>query len=181
MNQGLIPHRYAKALYKLATERGSAPRMYQLMQSLSKAFVSQPDLERAVTNPFVSDNDKMRLLVTASGANDKDNGFVDFVKLLILNKRIDMIRLMAIAYEDIYRRANNIYRVNVTSASPMDPKDEQRLKQLVQEHLQGANMEYSTSIDPDIIGGFVVNIDSERLDASIKNELKQLRQKLLSK
>ncbi len=181
MNQGLIPHRYAKALYKLATERGSAQRMYQLMQSLSKAFVSQPALERAVTNPFVSDDDKMRLLVTASGANDKDNGFVDFVKLLIINKRIDMIRLMAIAYEDIYRRANNIYRVNVISASPMDPKDEQRLKQLVQDHLKGAKMEYSTSIDPDIIGGFVVNIDSERLDASIKNELKQLRQKLLSK
>lgn len=180
MNQGLIPHRYAKALYKFATERGSALRMYQLMQSLSKAFASQTALECAVTNPFVSDDDKMSLLVTASGANDKDNGFIDFVKLLILNKRIDMIRLMAIAYEDIYRRANNIYRVNVISASPMDPKDEQRLKQLVQDHLKGAKMEYSTSIDPDIIGGFVVNIDSERLDASIKNELKQLRQKLLS-
>lgn len=181
MNQGLIPHRYAKALFKFATERGSAQRMYQLMQSLSKAFVSQPELERAVTNPFVNDDDKMSLLVTASEANDNDNGFVDFVKLLIVNKRIDMIRLMAIAYEDIYRRANNIYRVNVISASQMNSKDEQRLKQLVQDHLKGAMMEYTTSIDPDIIGGFVVNIDSERLDASIKNELKQLRQKLLSK
>ena len=42
-------------------------------------------------------------------------------------------------------------------------------------------MEYNHRIDPDLIGGFVVNIDNEKLDASVANELKQLRLKLLSK
>ena len=41
-------------------------------------------------------------------------------------------------------------------------------------------MEYSQRVDPDLIGGFVINIDNEQLDASISNELKQLRLKLLS-
>ena len=40
-------------------------------------------------------------------------------------------------------------------------------------------MEYTYSTDPDLIGGFTVDIDNERLDASVKNELKQLRLKLL--
>lgn len=41
-------------------------------------------------------------------------------------------------------------------------------------------MEYSERVDPELIGGFVVNIDNERLDASVSNEFKQLRLKLLS-
>lgn len=181
MDQGLIPNRYAKALYKFACQRGNAKRVYELMQSLSAAFADEPALDRAVTNPFVPTADKVRLLTTAAAATKDDTTYSDFLKLLIDNKRIEMIRLMAIAYEDIYRKANNIYRVNVTSAAPMAPEAEKRLKALIQSHLGDAKMEYSTTVDPDLIGGFVVNIDSERLDASIKNELKQLRQSLLSK
>ncbi len=181
MDQGLIPHRYAKALYKFACERGSAERAYQLMQALSAAFVTEPGLDAAVTNPFVANDDKVRLLTTAAGATAADTAFTDFLKLLIDNRRIDMIRLMAIAYEDLYRKDNNIYRINVASAAPLAPETEQRLRKLVQKHLGDAKMEYNTSVDPDLIGGFVVNIDSERLDASVKNELKQLRQSLLSK
>ena len=40
-------------------------------------------------------------------------------------------------------------------------------------------MEYDTHVNPDLIGGFTVSIDNERLDASVKNELKQLRLNLL--
>ncbi len=181
MDQGLIPHRYAKALYKLACERGNAQRVYNLMQALSVAFVAEPDLDKAVTNPFVSNQDKAMLLSTAAGAKADDTTFTDFLKLLIDNRRIDMIRLMAVAYEDIYRKENNIRRVNVVAASPLSPELEQRLKDLIKRHLGDAEMEYETSVDPELIGGFVVNIDSERLDASVKNEIKQLRQSLLSK
>ena len=60
-------------------------------------------------------------------------------------------------------------------------REMKRLKALIESHVGGATVEYETAVDPDLIGGFVVKIDSERLDASIKNELKQLRLKLLSK
>ncbi len=181
MDQGLIPHRYAKALYKLACERGKAERFCCLMQALSAAFAAEPDLDKAVTNPFVSNDDKMKLLSTAAGTAADDTTFTDFLKLLIDNRRIDMVRLMAIAYEDIYRKANNIRRVNVVAAAPLAPQQEKRLKELIEKHLGDDKKEYETSVDTDLIGGFVVNIDSERLDASVKNELKQLQQSLLSK
>ena len=63
----------------------------------------------------------------------------------------------------------------------MAPADEDRLRKLIQRHLGSAQMEYRHLIDPDLIGGFVVSIDNEKLDASVANELKQLRLKLLSK
>ena len=67
----------------------------------------------------------------------------------------------------------------MTAAAPMAPADEERLKKFISSHLDGGTMEYDFKIDPELIGGFTVNIGSERLDASIKNELKQLRLKLL--
>lgn len=156
--------------------------MYELMKTLSTSFDNSPELATTVANPFVAEADKAKLLQTAAGASPKDTLFGDFIKLLERNKRIALTRGAALAYQDIYRRENHIYRVHVTSAAPMDKNQDQRLRQLVASHLpQGASMEYSTSIDPDLIGGFTVGIDSERLDASIKNELKQLRLKLLSK
>ncbi len=180
MNEGLIPKRYAKALLKLATERGDDSRIYTLMQALSASFASQPSLAAAIRNPFLGYTDKQRLLMAAAGATEKDTTFIDFLKLLDRNKRTGMAREAVMAYMDLYRKANHIYRVKVTTAAPMDPKEENRLKKLIEDRLNGGTMEYNLLIDPELIGGFTVDIDSERLDASVANELKQLRHKLLS-
>jgi F-type H+-transporting ATPase subunit delta len=87
---------------------------------------------------------------------------------------------MALAYLQIYRKANNIYSVQIVSAAPLAEADSKRLRALIDRHLNGATAEYTYATNPDLIGGFVVNIDSERLDASVKNELEQLRLNLLN-
>lgn len=179
MDQGLIPRRYAKALYRAAVEKGCQQQLYASMQLLGGAFAAEPKLGETMRNPFVSDADKAQLILAAAGDTQAPL-LADFVKLLVQNGRIGMVRDIAAAYCLIYRKESNIYRVEVVSAAAMDPAQEQRLKQLILSHLRGGSMEYASRIDPSLIGGFVVNIDNERLDASVKNELKQLRLKLLS-
>ncbi|MDE6287660.1 MAG: ATP synthase F1 subunit delta, partial [Muribaculaceae bacterium] len=111
MNQGLIPRRYAKALYKVATERGVAERMYELMNKLSATFDADNGLRSAVDNPFVPVADKTSLLITAAGATDADTTYVDFLKLLVENRRVDIIESIARSYADLYRKEGNIRRV----------------------------------------------------------------------
>lgn len=180
MDQGLIPRRYAKALYKFALEKGCDKRMYELTGALADAFAASPELREAVANPFVSAADKTKLLSTAAGAGKDDNVFADFVKLLVGNNRIEFVREIAIAYRDIYREHNNICRVTVTSAQPLAEPEEKRLKDLIEKHLGGARMEYTSKIDPALIGGFTVSVNNDKLDASVANELKQLRLKLIT-
>lgn len=179
MNEGLIPRRYAKALYEVALERKQDERMLTLMQTLADSFEANPGLKDVVTNPFVSDQEKDKLLDTAAGATDQDKTFADFLALLAENRRIDLINEIALSYLDIYRKAHNIRRVQVVSAAPLDPEVEKRIKDVIKANLHGGSMDFSTAIDPDLIGGFVVNIDNERLDASLSTELKDLRQSLL--
>jgi len=182
MDQGLIPRRYAKALLKFATERKCDELIYSRMKQLEASMEAEPALQQTMANPFVSDADKASLLANAAGAAESDTALTDFVRLLIRNKRMADVRLIATAYVDLYRRTNGIYRVKLTSAAPMKPAETDRVKTLVGKHLPaGASMEFSADVDPGLIGGFTVGIDNELLDASVSNELKQLRLKLLSK
>lgn len=80
----------------------------------------------------------------------------------------------------LYRSQHHIYLVTVTSAAPMAQAEEERLRKLILRHLDGGTMEYHHRVDPSLIGGFTVTINNEKLDASVADELKQLRLKLLS-
>lgn len=181
MSEGLIPRRYAKALYKFALEKSATRRVYDLMLTLEKSFEDAPSLQEVMDNPFVPVKDKIALLTTASGATPKDLVLEDFFKLLDHNHRFPMVRSIALAYRLLYREENHIYEVKVTSAAPLADGEEKRLKDFILNHLKGGTMEYSSAVDPDLIGGFVIKINNELLDASISNELNQLRLKLLSK
>lgn len=180
MNDGLIPRRYAKALLKVALERHVEKRIYELMNNLSESFSSFPDLDATVGNPFVAPAKKKELLMTAAGADAaKDATYADFLKLLEKNNRIDMIRGIALAYADDYRRAEKIFKVNITSAAPLDKEERARLEKIIGARFKEGTMEYDFRVDPALIGGFTVTIGSERLDASVRNDLEQLQLKLL--
>lgn len=182
MNQGLIPSRYAKALIEYAAEKGEEKRLFDFMKTLAASFEAQPGLMKVMANPFVAPADKEKLLMTAAGAvNDASDGvFTRFTRLLTANNRLDLSRDIALAYMKQYRRDHAIRLVTVTSAAPLEKTEEERLKKIIAGHLGGDTMEYRNSVDPDLIGGFVITIDNEKLDASVANELKQLRLKLLN-
>lgn len=179
MNEGLIPSRYAKALYKVAVDRKEQDAIYALMNKLVESAQTEPALNQAISNPFVSDADKCSLLKAAVAPLEPTGTYADFLKLLVENRRLSMAIDIARAYGLLYRRELKIARVKVTSASQLSDDELQRLKKLISSHLNGGTMEFSTDVDPGLIGGFAINIDNERLDASVKNELKQLRLNLL--
>lgn len=181
MNEGLIPARYAKALYLVACEKSVADRLYEMMKSAEYSFAFEQSFHRVLSNPYIPDSDKQALLMTAAGASDSDTVFCDFLKLLAKNRRLDMARGIANAYIKLFRSENRIYDVRVVSAAPLASDMEKRLLSQVSRHLNGGKMELSASVDPDLIGGFTVSVGNERIDASISNELKQLRLNLITK
>ncbi len=87
---------------------------------------------------------------------------------------------MALAYRDIYRKENNISQVTVTTAAELPQSEISKLKALVERSFPQRTFEYQYAVNPDLIGGFVIDVDSTRMDASISSELEQLRQNLSS-
>lgn len=182
MNQGLIPRRYAKALFMLAGEKECDKVVYDAMLRLMTAFVAAPDMQKAMANPYIAVSDKLQLVVAAAQPDKKaETLLTDMVRLMAQNNRLDYVRDMALAYVALYREAHKIYRVDIASATPLQPAELKRIHTIVKNHLPAAaTAEFSESVNADLIGGFTVAIDNELLDASVANDLKQLRLKLLS-
>ena len=153
MISGLIPHRYARALYKFAGESNSCEAVYAEMNNVIEAFRSNPHLEKVLSNPFVDRADKKKLLLSAAG---KTPG------------------------EDYTRFVSRIPQVRIVTAAELPKSEIDKLKAVVERSFPGRTFEYECRVNPDIIGGFVIDVDSTRMDASISSELEQLRQNLSS-
>lgn len=79
MNEGLIPSRYAKALFEFAGENNADKRVYDMMHTLAGSFAAQPSLQQVMANPFVDNADKVKLLTTAAGAGADDKVYARFL------------------------------------------------------------------------------------------------------
>ncbi|MBD5309430.1 MAG: F0F1 ATP synthase subunit delta [Muribaculaceae bacterium] len=178
MDNGLIPQRYAKALYKYALEKGVTEKLYDVMKTVVSSFEKNSDLQKVLSNPFVSDEDKEKLLLAAAG-KDAGDAYGRFVKLILEHSRADYSYLMMLAYRDLYRKENNISQVHITTAANLSAGMMEKLRNLVSLSFKDSVLEFSESVDASLIGGFVIDVDSVRMDASLSNELEQIRQTLL--
>ncbi len=178
MVTGLIPHRYAMALYKYAMETKTGDKVYEEMKQVADSFRANPSLEKVLSNPYVKSDDKKRALLAAAGKNPGDD-YRRFVTLIIDHRREEYAYLMALAYRDIYRKENNISQVRITTAVELPAGEMDKLRGVVERAVKAASLEYEYTVDPSIIGGFVIDIDSTRMDASVSGELEQLRLNLL--
>ncbi len=80
------------------------------------------------------------------------------------------MQLMANSYITLYRRQKNIIRGKLTTAVPVSSETENKMRAMVESKAKGA-VEFETDVDPDIIGGFILEYDTFRMDASVKSKL----------
>ena len=180
MNDGLIPNRYAKALYKYAQEQGVGQEVYAQTKCLAENYALLTDLKKTVDNPFLPVADREKVLLTASGAK-KDGCLDKFILMVIKHNRETYMREMALAYGRFYREEQNIAQVNITTAVELPEDKLSQIIDAVKVQLNGKTIEKTVTVDSSLIGGFKVQVDSKVLDASINNELKKLRIKLLKR
>ncbi len=181
MDQGLIARRYAKALLEVAQEKSQADKMYSLMETLTDSAASQPALSETLANPYVPSADKELLLLNAAGLAKAEEAplYADFLNLLSQNGRLDFAAEIGRAFCRLYREQNHIFKVKVTSAAPLEQKTRERLIDMIQKQVGQGTVDCTFSVDPALIGGFTIDMGSERLDASVKKQLADLRLNLL--
>ena len=180
MSDGLIPRRYAKALYKFAVENGDADEIYELLKKLNFRHAALDELKRAVLNPGVPDEVKGANILKLFGG--KSGSSLDkFLLLCVRNNRAEYLQKISLAYVDLYREAHEIAHVVITTAVPMPEAEIKAITDIVKKRLGAMTLEIEEKINPQLIGGFTVEINGLVLDASVKRELNELRLQLQKK
>ena len=172
MDIGVISVRYARALLKGSCDARIEDNVYREMQLLAKSYIEVPRLRFTIDNPMISKVDKESLLVTAVGGAPSDLTKA-FFRLVLKEDRESVIQFMANSYITLYRKKKNIIRGKLTTASAVSPATERRLQQMVEDKTNGT-VEFETEVNPDIIGGFVLEYDTYMMDASVKSKLKSI-------
>ena len=175
MDLGMISVRYARALLKASLTAKAEDVVYQDMLTLRTSYIQVPQLRHALDNPTLKSSEKEKLLLTAMGKPSDMSQ--KFIKLVLNEGRENHLQFIANSYITLYREQKNIINGKLTTAVPVSDKMEQKMKQMVEQRTS-ATVEFETVVDPEIIGGFILEYDTFRMDASVKNQLATMRKLL---
>ncbi len=172
MDIGVISVRYARALLKSATDQKLEDTVYQEMMTVAKSYLEVPQLRQTIDNPMLSKDKKLTLLQTAAG--EKPSALTkSFIQLVLKEDRENVIQFMANSYITLYRKQKNVIRGKLTTAARVSAQTEQKMRQMVESKTNGT-VEFETEVNPDIIGGFILEYDTYRMDASVKTRLNNI-------
>ena len=177
MNSEVISSRYAKALLAYAAETGSGSKVYSQALAITQIMQQVPQLMDVVQKrDDVALTKKAELLSIAIGESLADE-LVRFIELVSNRRRMDGFHSMMLSYITRYRQANNIKVGSLTTAAP-DEGLKGRLENMFSERTE-SEVHFTTNVDPELIGGFVFELDGYRLDASVRTRLEKIRQCLV--
>ena len=172
MDIGVISVRYARALLKSATDARIEDAVYAEMQQLAKSYIEVPQLRFTIDNPMLSKDKKEMLLPTAVGSKPSDLTKT-FIQLVLKEDRENVMQFIANSYVTLYRQQKNVIRGRLITAAAVSTATEQKMRQMVEGKTNGT-VEFESEVDPDIIGGFILEYDTYRMDASVKTKLNSI-------
>lgn len=171
---------YAEGFLGAAENAGRTEELLTEFDSfLTDVLDAFPALEQVLTSRLVAVEDKGALLdrVLKSQASTI---FLNFLKVVARHERLDILRVIHRQTHEQYDRLRGRVRVQVATATPVPEELVQRITQSLVKVVGGEPV-LKRVVDPDLIGGIVVRVGDTVYDASIANQLKQLRQQMMDR
>ena len=165
--------RYASALFDLAAESGKVTAVETDLETLGKALAESGDLAALTTNPELA-RDVQGKAMAAVGKKLKLSALTtQFLGVLAANRRLAKLPAIISAFKAIAAAQRGEVTATVTSAHPLSDDQLAALKTKLTAR-EGRTVMLTASVDPDLLGGLVVTIGSQRIDASIRTRLNSL-------
>ncbi|GAB4092929.1 F0F1 ATP synthase subunit delta [Flaviaesturariibacter terrae] len=165
--------RYAKSLLDLAIERGQLEAVYADMQYLRELLRQSRDFAVMLKSPVVSADKKQAVIDAIIGKNISELTSA-FTRLLVSKHREGELVEIIPAFLSQYRQYKGIHTVKLTTAGPISEELKNRIVAQVKQSGNLDQIELETSVNPDLIGGFVLQTGDKLIDASIAYELKEI-------
>lgn len=184
MSSGTVAVRYARALLAYAEEQGCQDEVYEQILRLAQRVRQLPQIMDRIADPTVPDEPKCRLLCTAMASDDgrAANPVMEkFIGLTVSAGRGDAILFIASAYRDLYRKRYGVVPVEIVTAHHLSDSQRSELERLIRESAKSDRIEWNESVRPELLGGFILQVDDYRLDASVERKLRVVKKELIEK
>lgn len=178
-NNELVAKRWAKALMDLAQEDENISKEDILddLNEISDTIDTSEELNEVINNPAISVEEK-QIVLCKLFQNSIMPIVYNFLFVLNLRKRVNIISSIAEEFRKELERINNITHVGVTSAIDLANNRKDDIKHKISEKLR-KEVVVDWDVDSDIIAGLVLNIDETIVDNSIRHKLENLSNSII--
>jgi F-type H+-transporting ATPase subunit delta len=166
---------YARALFEVAQEQDKLDEIREQLGQFTDALDESRDLSLFFFSPYFSAEEKQEGLEKA--VEGADEALMNFLGVLLANHRMPAIHRIRREYDRMWAEEHKLLPVEVTSAIELDEKTVKSIGDRIGEQT-GRNVELTSNVDPEILGGIVLRVGNSILDASIRRRLEQLRRQV---
>ena len=179
MITGSLARRYAKALLEIGIQQQTYDALGKELDRAADTLRSSPELRNALENPVFSLEKRKLIMDELSRRLALSKTVRNFIMLLLDKGRIAALPDIARVHRTLIDEHAGRMRATITSARPLDPMLETRLKTAL-EKSSGKVVLFEKREDPAILGGLVTQLGDTVYDGSVRTQLQQLRDELLS-
>ena len=177
--QASLAGRYASALFDLASEAGTVTAVENDLDELQAALGESPELRAVIKNPEVSRDALGRVMAGLGDAMKLSPLTRNFLGVLAENRRLFKLPAIIRAFHTIAAAQRGEVQAEVASAHALTDEQIATLETKLRAR-EGRTVKLKTRVDPDLLGGLVVTIGSQRIDSSIRTRLNSLSQAMKS-
>ena len=165
--------RYAKAVLDQANHANISEVVFGDMKSIQETLAGSKELRVVLQSPVVKAEEKKQALIQIFEKNsDVTKGLI---QILTSNKRINLLGGVALAYVDLYNNSKGVKVATVITAVAITPEIEANVLSKVKQMTGSENVTINNTIDESIIGGFILRVGDLQYNASIANQLGNLK------
>ena len=166
---------YARSLFEVAKDEGKLDTVREQLWQIADAVAESRDLQVFFFSPYFSTDEKVEGLEKV--VTDSDEIVANFLALLLEKHRMPAVFRIRGRFDRMWQEENQVLPVHITSAIELDESTVSSIGDRIGERT-GRTVELSSTVDPDILGGLVLQVGNNVLDASIRNRLENLRKQV---
>ncbi|MEH2071794.1 MAG: ATP synthase F1 subunit delta [Nostoc sp.] len=174
-----IAQPYAQALLSIAQSKNLTEEFGEDARTLVSLLSTNKELENFLGNPFIQPENKKSLIRQIVG--ESANPYLrNFLLVLVDKRRIAFLEPILQQYLALLRQLNQTVLAEVTSAVPLTKAQQQAITEKVIAITNARQVELETKVDGELIGGVIIKVGSQVIDASIRGQLRRLSLRLTS-
>jgi F-type H+-transporting ATPase subunit delta len=168
---------YARALFDFSVDKNIMHQITADFQNLEIFLNESSDLLEYLNNPIVS-RDAKREILTKTLESQINTETFKFLMVLVSRDRINLLKSVITNYLELVYETASIKTIEVLTASSFTNLQKDTLVQKLKELTNAREIRLVITVDPSLIGGFLIKTDSKVIDFTIKNQLQQLAKHL---
>jgi len=169
-----ISKRYARAFFDIAGEEQKLEQYYNELHQFSSVIAQNKDLGGFLANPIFEQESKKKVLEKIIGKLSLSPMTINFLKLLIDKKRIDILPDIETCYRQLMDETLQKVRVTVKTAFPLSGEMQSYITSSLKK-MTGRTVDVTVENDKNLLGGIVIGVGDTLYDGSIKNQLNNMR------